>query len=44
MAVKEGERLFPFCLMDQNGEEVCSESFSGSWVVLFAYVKDSTPG
>lgn len=33
-----------FCLPDQDGNEVCLESFRGKWVVLYFYPKDNTPG
>jgi peroxiredoxin Q/BCP len=32
----------PFCLLDQNGENVCLESFRGKWVVLYFYPKDNS--
>ena len=33
-----------FCLPNQNGEEICLESFKGDWVVLYFYPKDNTKG
>jgi len=33
-----------FCLLDQSGKEFCLETLKGKWVVLFIYVRDSTPG
>ncbi len=33
-----------FCLPDQQGQEVCLESFKGKWAVLYFYPKDNTSG
>jgi len=33
-----------FCLPNQDGVEICSRDLKGSWVVLYFYPKDSTPG
>lgn len=33
-----------FCLPNQDSEEICLRDFQGSWVVLYFYPKDSTPG
>ena len=33
-----------FCLLNQNGEEVCLSDFKGKKVILYFYPKDSTPG
>ena len=32
----------PFCLLDQNDENVCLEDFRGKWVVLYFYPKDNS--
>ncbi len=34
----------PFSLLDDQGCTVTREDWAGSWVVLYAYPKDSTPG
>ncbi len=33
-----------FCLPNQDSEEICLRDFAGSWIVLYFYPKDSTPG
>lgn len=33
-----------FCLPNQDGIEMCLKDFRGSWVILYFYPKDSTPG
>ncbi len=33
-----------FCLPNQDSEEICLRDFEGSWVVLYFYPKDNTPG
>lgn len=33
-----------FCLTDQDGNEKTLSDFSGSWLVLYFYPKDDTPG
>jgi len=33
-----------FCLPNQDSEEICLRDFIGSWVVLYFYPKDNTPG
>jgi len=33
-----------FCLNDQNNTEHCLEKYLGSWVLVYFYPKDSTPG
>ncbi|TQV72906.1 peroxiredoxin [Aliikangiella marina] len=40
----EGVPLAEFELLDQNGETRTSEEFKGSWLVLYFYPKDKTPG
>ena len=39
------DTAFPaFSLLDDQGRTVSRETWTGSWVVLYAYPKDSTPG
>jgi len=33
-----------FCLPNQDSEEICLRDLRGSWVVLYFYPKDNTPG
>jgi peroxiredoxin Q/BCP len=33
-----------FCLPDAQGTSVCLETFRGTWVVLYFYPRDNTPG
>ncbi len=45
LALKEGDPAPPFSLPDQDGKMVSLSDFSGkSWVVLYFYPKDDTPG
>ena len=39
-----GEKAPQFCLPNQDSEEVCLRDLQGSWVVLYFYPKDNTPG
>ena len=39
-----GEKAPEFCLPNQDSEEICLRDFAGSWVVLYFYPKDNTPG
>ncbi len=39
-----GEKAPHFCLPNQDSEEVCLRDLAGSWVVLYFYPKDNTPG
>ena len=39
-----GEKAPQFCLPNQDNEEVCLRDLAGSWVVLYFYPKDNTPG
>ncbi|MBI4978977.1 MAG: thioredoxin-dependent thiol peroxidase [Spirochaetes bacterium] len=39
-----GKKAPVFSLPDQNGEKVSLGSFTGKWLVLYFYPKDSTPG
>lgn len=41
---KPGDEAPGFCLPDQDGNEVCLETYRGKWVVLYFYPKDNTPG
>ncbi len=38
------EKAPEFCLANQDSEEVCLRDLAGSWVVLYFYPKDNTPG
>jgi len=42
--LKIGDSAPEFCLPNQDSEEICLRDFAGSWVVLYFYPKDSTPG
>ncbi|MFQ5596741.1 MAG: peroxiredoxin [Nitrospiria bacterium] len=42
--VNEGDPAPDFTLQDQHGQSVRLASFRGSWVVLYFYPKDDTPG
>jgi peroxiredoxin Q/BCP len=33
-----------FCLSDADEKTICRATFSGSWVVLYFYPRDNTPG
>ncbi len=33
-----------FCLPNQNSEKICLKDFRDSWLVLYFYPKDNTPG
>jgi peroxiredoxin Q/BCP len=39
-----GNKAPEFCLPNQDSEEICLRDFQGSWVVLYFYPKDNTPG
>jgi len=39
-----GDSAPQFCLPNQDSEEICLRDFAGTWVVLYFYPKDSTPG
>ena len=39
-----GEKAPQFCLPNQDSEEVCLRDLQGSWVILYFYPKDNTPG
>ena len=42
--LKVGDKAPDFCLPNQDNEEICLRDFAGSWVVLYFYPKDNTPG
>ncbi|MBN2566737.1 peroxiredoxin [Candidatus Woesearchaeota archaeon] len=33
-----------FCLYDTEGNDICLRDYAGSWVVLYFYPKDGSPG
>ena len=39
-----GQKAPDFCLPNQDSEEICLRDLQGSWVVLYFYPKDNTPG
>ena len=39
-----GDNAVEFCLSNQDEEEVCLRDILGSWIVLYFYPKDNTPG
>jgi len=39
-----GQKAPEFCLPNQDSEEICLRDLRGSWIVLYFYPKDSTPG
>ena len=41
---KIGDKAPEFCLPNQDEEEVCLRDIQGSWIVLYFYPKDNTPG
>ena len=40
----KGEKAPQFCLNNHLEKEVCFKEYSGKWVVLYFYPKDTTPG
>ena len=42
--MKEGDRIPDFSLKGGSGEVYTSEDFKGSWLALFFYSKNNTPG
>jgi peroxiredoxin Q/BCP len=42
--IEEGKKAPGFSLQDQDGTGVALSDFEGSWVVLYFYPKDDTPG
>lgn len=39
----QGQNAPVFCFPGADSQEVCLDSFRGSWVVLYFYPKDNTP-
>ncbi len=39
-----GDKAPQFCLPNQDETEICLRDLAGSWVVLYFYPKDNTPG
>lgn len=44
MSIAVGDKAPSFSLADQNGATVSLADLAGSWVVLYFYPKDDTPG
>lgn len=44
MVLKVGDQAPSFCLNDQNNQEKCLKDYKGSWVLVYFYPKDDTPG
>jgi len=42
--IEIGQKAPDFCLPNQDSEEICLRDLRGSWVVLYFYPKDNTPG
>ena len=42
--IEIGHKAPDFCLSNQDNEEICLRDLRGTWVVLYFYPKDSTPG
>jgi peroxiredoxin Q/BCP len=42
--IEIGQKAPEFCLPNQDSEEICLRDLRGSWVVLYFYPKDNTPG
>ncbi|MFQ5574597.1 MAG: peroxiredoxin [Terriglobia bacterium] len=42
--IGEGHKAPTFCLKDGDEVERCLEDYRGSWLVLYFYPKDNTPG
>ncbi len=42
--IEIGTKAPEFCLPNQDNEEICLRDLRGTWVVLYFYPKDSTPG
>ena len=42
--IELGKKAPDLTLLDQDGEKVSLKDFRGSWVVLYFYPKDDTPG
>jgi peroxiredoxin Q/BCP len=39
-----GKKATSFCLPDSTGNSICLDGFRGTWVVLYFYPRDNTPG
>jgi len=39
-----GDQAPAFCLPNQDEEEICLRDLQGSWIILYFYPKDNTPG
>ncbi len=39
-----GDTIPPFCLPNQDEEEICFRDIKGRWAVIYFYPKDNTPG
>jgi len=39
-----GDGVEPFCLSNQDEEEICFRDIKGRWIVLYFYPRDNTPG
>jgi peroxiredoxin Q/BCP len=39
-----GDAIPPFCLPNQDEEEICFRDIKGRWAVVYFYPKDNTPG
>jgi len=44
MTIAEGTKFPSFSLLNQDGQPISLSDFPGSWVVLYVYPKDDTPG
>ncbi len=42
--IEIGQNAPDFCLPNQDGVEMCLRDLAGSWIVLYFYPKDNTPG
>ena len=44
MSIEEGKKAPPFSLPDEHGNKVKLNELLGTWVVLYFYPRDDTPG
>jgi peroxiredoxin Q/BCP len=42
--VNLNDKIPKFCLRNQNNIAICNTDYRGSWLVLYFYPKDNTPG
>jgi thioredoxin-dependent peroxiredoxin len=42
--IEINKKIQHFCLQNQNKEKICDTDFLGTWLVLYFYPKDNTPG